>query len=589
MAELDSQPKTIQSLYSWYSEDKLYVNRRYQRKLVWTLEEKQRLVESILNKYPIPAILIAERPGGTYEIIDGLQRLFTIMSFIETAFPTLSGEYFDVSKHATAKERSDGGHFSISSTSRVIDSRSVTNFLDYTVAMSVMRSATDAQIDDVFARINTYGHRLSDQERRQAGVQDDFSGMVRELACTLRGDASSDILNLSQMPSISIDLPMTKHGYEVRADEVFWVINGVLRSTDLRDSMDEQCIADIAACVVGSDLVERSRAALDAIYRDGDPENLRINAALGIHGVDRLQDEIKFCIDQLLQIAQSGTNDKLKNFLFSKPNNNGFPAIFATLIIALHEALIVGKKKICDYKGAKKSLTKLNTRIDTGRGSVTISERRKNIDVVKSLMSSHLAESDLNTVYRSHSVADIDAIIRRSTVELPDYELKQGLLRLDDSRGVDPGIIEKIVKTICAIANNGPGRGGSIIIGVTDNERDSARAAELDNILPRQIGSRHVVGVLREAKVLGESAETYFSKWKTGIRNSDLSDPLKNDTLSNMGYHDYFGLGIIVISIPPQSSLSYVGEDLYFRSGDETVKAETAKAIAGLAGRFAAV
>jgi uncharacterized protein with ParB-like and HNH nuclease domain len=61
MAELSSEPKSIQSVYTWYREDRLYVNRRYQRKLVWTLEEKQKLIDSILKKYPIPAILIAEK------------------------------------------------------------------------------------------------------------------------------------------------------------------------------------------------------------------------------------------------------------------------------------------------------------------------------------------------------------------------------------------------------------------------------------------------------------------------------------------------------------------------------------------------
>lgn len=72
MAELNSQPLSIQSLYSMYREGNLIVNRRYQRKLVWTLEEKQKLIESILNKYPIPAILIAEMKdkSGQYEIID---------------------------------------------------------------------------------------------------------------------------------------------------------------------------------------------------------------------------------------------------------------------------------------------------------------------------------------------------------------------------------------------------------------------------------------------------------------------------------------------------------------------------------------
>ncbi|MFJ4874042.1 DUF262 domain-containing protein [Streptomyces sp. NPDC088745] len=64
MAELSPQQRSIQSIYAWYSENKLWVNRRYQRKLVWTLTEKQKLIESVLKEYPIPAILLAERDGG---------------------------------------------------------------------------------------------------------------------------------------------------------------------------------------------------------------------------------------------------------------------------------------------------------------------------------------------------------------------------------------------------------------------------------------------------------------------------------------------------------------------------------------------
>lgn len=75
------------------------------------------------------------------------------------------------------------------------------------------------------------------------------------------------------MPSISIDLPMSHHGYEVRAEEVFWVNEGILRSTDLRDSLDEQCIADIIACIVGGQLIERSKDALDEIYVKDAPES----------------------------------------------------------------------------------------------------------------------------------------------------------------------------------------------------------------------------------------------------------------------------------------------------------------------------
>ena len=59
MADLASQPTSVQTVYTWYRDGKLLVNRRYQRKLVWTLEEKQKLIESLLKKYPIAEGVIA--------------------------------------------------------------------------------------------------------------------------------------------------------------------------------------------------------------------------------------------------------------------------------------------------------------------------------------------------------------------------------------------------------------------------------------------------------------------------------------------------------------------------------------------------
>lgn len=37
-------------------------HRKYQRNLVWTKEEKQRLIDSINNWFPIPLILLMEKP-----------------------------------------------------------------------------------------------------------------------------------------------------------------------------------------------------------------------------------------------------------------------------------------------------------------------------------------------------------------------------------------------------------------------------------------------------------------------------------------------------------------------------------------------
>ncbi|HWA91070.1 MAG TPA: DUF262 domain-containing protein [Rhizomicrobium sp.] len=355
MADLASQPTSIQTIYGWYREQKLFVNRRYQRKLVWILEEKRKLLGSILKKYPIPAILIAERDGqpGTFEIIDGLQRLHSIVSFIENAFDLEDQRFFNAKLFPTALAAAEDGAFEIADGAQ-LSGKEVSTILDYSLALSVMRNATDDEVNDVFDRINTYGHRLSDQERRQAGVQNEFSSLVRELACTLRGDASADTLLLQSMPSISIDLPKTNHGYEVKADEVFWVQQGILRSTDLRDSLDEQCIADVIACIVGGSMIERSKEVLDLLYSKGADESNAILAALDVYGAEKIQDEVKYCIEQLLKTCDEGGALKLRDLVFDKKTTNAFPSVFAIILVALHDLIVKKKKRISDYAGAKK-------------------------------------------------------------------------------------------------------------------------------------------------------------------------------------------------------------------------------------------
>lgn len=589
MSELVSQPTSIQSVYSWYRSDKLLVNRRYQRKLVWTLEEKQRLIESILKRYPIPALLVAERKDqqGTYEIIDGLQRLHAIVSFLETAFPTLDDRTFDIQLFPTAQGYADDGQFEKQSASGLLSRTEVTSVLDYTLGMSVMRNATDEEIDDVFGRINTYGHRLSDQERRQAGVKNDFSELVRTIASTIRRDATADVMPLKLMPSISIDLPKTSHGYDIKADEVFWVQQGILRSTDLRDSMDEQCIADTAACIVGGTLIERSKEALDRIYDSSDEECTRIQSALEVYGAGRFAEEFKYCVDQILAVCNDGSAAKLRNVVFKAKTTNPFPSVFAVLLVAIHEMVVGEKLMISDVTGVKTALQNLAERIDTSRKSTSSAERRKNIDTIKGLMRNCFVPADASrAIYGSHATTDLESLILRSQIELSDYELKQGLLKLDESRKPDENLIQKVLKTICAIANNGPQRAGKLIVGVADREEHAERIRQVDHVDPKRIGKRWVVGVAREAKVLGISMGDYVAIWKNRVKNSALSEPLRSDLLSNIDFNDYFGYGLLVFTVPPQGKLSYFEDRVYWRSADSTEEVTAPRSIADLASRF---
>ena len=78
------QGMSIQQAYRLYRRGDLLVNRKYQRKLVWTEEEKIYLIDTILKNFPIPLILLAERTSlhgrGKYEILDGVQRLMPFLA-----------------------------------------------------------------------------------------------------------------------------------------------------------------------------------------------------------------------------------------------------------------------------------------------------------------------------------------------------------------------------------------------------------------------------------------------------------------------------------------------------------------------------
>lgn len=588
MADLASQPTSVQTVYNWYREGKLEVNRRYQRKLVWTLEEKQKLIDSLLRKYPLPAILLAERQEtvGKFEIIDGLQRLHSIVSFIEHAYATIDGSYFDVQEFASAKRYSD--LFDVLDGVKKISPKEVSVILDYALPMSIMRNATEKEITDVFDRINTYGHRLSDQERRQAGVETEFSKFVRELSCEIRGDVSKQTLELFDMPSISIDLPKSKYGYSVQAEDVFWVDQGILRSTDLRDSLDEQCVADISACVVNGEPIDRSKDALDQVYDSESEESKAIEAALGVYGKERLSDEFKYCIDEIKKVCAS-SDQKLRSIIFSQKNTNAFPSVFAVIFLAFHDIFINRSKIIADYKGINKSIINIVDRLNTGRKATSPKERQENVDVVVGMIEKHLvnAKGDelKKIIYNDHSVVDIENIVRRSIIELPNYELKQGFVRLNDKRDVDLSVFDQVIHTICAIANIGPTSSGKVLIGVSDKDADTRRIVELDKIKPREIGGRSIVGVFRESDVLGISREDYLRQWRDAIANSHLSEPLKQAVLAHIDLNNYYDLGVVVISVPSQKAISSVGEEIFFRSGDQTVKASPL-AVADIAKRF---
>jgi len=68
-------------LINLYKNKELIIRPEYQRLFRWSNKQKTALIESILLSIPIPPIFVAEDENGIWELVDGLQRVSTFISF----------------------------------------------------------------------------------------------------------------------------------------------------------------------------------------------------------------------------------------------------------------------------------------------------------------------------------------------------------------------------------------------------------------------------------------------------------------------------------------------------------------------------
>ena len=81
----DYGKRTINEMVLLYRNGQINLDPGFQRKSVWSLMDRRRLVQSIVSDYPLPNIFLYRRStrGKTvYDVIDGKQRLETILMFL---------------------------------------------------------------------------------------------------------------------------------------------------------------------------------------------------------------------------------------------------------------------------------------------------------------------------------------------------------------------------------------------------------------------------------------------------------------------------------------------------------------------------
>lgn len=79
--DVDNYTITIRELMSMAENNELQRAPIYQRKFRWDEEAESRLIESLLLGLPVPNLFFATNTDGTWEVVDGLQRISTLIHF----------------------------------------------------------------------------------------------------------------------------------------------------------------------------------------------------------------------------------------------------------------------------------------------------------------------------------------------------------------------------------------------------------------------------------------------------------------------------------------------------------------------------
>ncbi len=78
----DTVQITVGEVATMYTNRELDIIPDFQRLFRWSIDKKSSFIESILIGIPIPSVFVFENEDGTWELIDGLQRISTILEFM---------------------------------------------------------------------------------------------------------------------------------------------------------------------------------------------------------------------------------------------------------------------------------------------------------------------------------------------------------------------------------------------------------------------------------------------------------------------------------------------------------------------------
>lgn len=184
--DFDSYDVTVDELVRRVGSNRIEIAPAYQRQFRWDVERQSQLVESLLLGIPVPSLFMATNvnadTGVTWEVVDGLQRLLSLVNFLGDPETRTNARLEGAPTRLTGLEKLTELE---GLSARELPTDILTGLLDRPIKVIVLNDKSDLKVRfDLFERLNTGGIKLTDQEVRASVFMGEFIDLLDELAAT---------------------------------------------------------------------------------------------------------------------------------------------------------------------------------------------------------------------------------------------------------------------------------------------------------------------------------------------------------------------------------------------------------------------
>lgn len=174
----DRADMTFGEILNMYMSNEIIISPEFQRGFRWDKHRQSRFIESLLLGIPIPPIFVAETNDGIWELVDGLQRLSTVLSFF--------GKLKIKEKNNLCLEEGTLIKELKGFTIKTLPERYILTLKRAVCRVEIIRYDSDIDMRyELFNRLNTGGIELSEQEIRNCifrGYSNDFNLFINKLS-----------------------------------------------------------------------------------------------------------------------------------------------------------------------------------------------------------------------------------------------------------------------------------------------------------------------------------------------------------------------------------------------------------------------